>query len=188
MQYALISMVCIAPRTTRNESVAGRYRNEMPSPTCSGSRRPRRVWTTNAFGGTSTVFHRPNPVIRTCTAPEEVGWSTGRSGVGRRCRRDSRAGACAGAPPGPAGAGAPAAPGGGAGAADPDRRSCSSCSCLATTCSRYVLRVGALAITPVSCRLLLILGECAPQSWILWPPLPSITDPTTTKLTAREIY
>ena len=68
MQYALIRMVCIAPGTTRNESVAGLKRNDVPSPMCSGSPWPRRVCTTNAFGGTSTVFQRQNPVTRTSTA------------------------------------------------------------------------------------------------------------------------
>src|SRR5256885_13770778 len=73
MQKALMRIVCIAPGTTRNESVAGLYRNDTPSPTCSGSGRPRRVCTTNALGGTTTVFHRPNPVTRTCTAADTSG-------------------------------------------------------------------------------------------------------------------
>jgi len=76
MQNALMRIVCIAPGTTRYESVNGLYRNETPSPTCSGSARPRRVCTTNAFGGTTTVFQRPNPVIRTSTAPD-VAWLSG---------------------------------------------------------------------------------------------------------------
>src|SRR2546429_5098055 len=76
IQKALIRIVCMAPGTTRNESVAGWYRKDTPSPTCSGSARPRRVCTTNAFGGTTTVFQRPNPVIRTSTAPD-VAWLSG---------------------------------------------------------------------------------------------------------------
>ena len=57
----------MAPGTTWYESVDGRNRNDVPSPTCSGSPCPRRVCTTNAFGGTSTVFQRQNPVTRTST-------------------------------------------------------------------------------------------------------------------------
>src|SRR4051794_13457770 len=69
MQYALIRIVWVAPGTTRNESVAGLYRNDTPSPMCKGADRPRRVCTTNAFGGTMTVFHRHSPLIRTSTGP-----------------------------------------------------------------------------------------------------------------------
>lgn len=67
MQYALIRIVCIVPGTTRNESVSGLNRNDTPSPRCSGLSWPRRVCTTCAFGGTITVFHRHQPVIRTST-------------------------------------------------------------------------------------------------------------------------
>ena len=58
----------MVPGTTRNESSIGLKRNDEPSPMCSGLSWPRRVCTTWALGGTTTVFHRHQPVIRTSTA------------------------------------------------------------------------------------------------------------------------
>ena len=119
-------IVCMAPGTTRKESVAGLYRNEMPSPTCSGSPRPRRVCTTNALGGTTTVFQRPNPVTRTSTAAVPRSATAG------------PAASLAGAPGGGGGGGIAAATAAGraGAAARRTRRSCASCSCCATTWSR----------------------------------------------------
>ncbi|MCP9970801.1 hypothetical protein LUX57_41270 [Actinomadura madurae] len=124
MQYALIRIVCVAPGTTRNESVDGLNRNDTPSPMCSGSVRPRRVCTTNAFGGTSTFFHRQNPLIRTSTGP-----GPDRSAPGPAPRARSR---LASGPAGGAAAGIP----GTAGAERLARRSSSRTACCATTFSR----------------------------------------------------
>src|SRR6266536_3583332 len=129
IQKALIRIVCMAPGTTRYESVLGLYRKDTPSPTCNGSCRPRRVCTTNAFGGTTTVFHRPNPVTRTSTALD-TGGGGGTSSA--RARLVIRPGAGAAAIGG-GGGNAPAAAGDGAAL---DRRSCSNWACWATTWSR----------------------------------------------------
>lgn len=64
IQRALMTMVCTAAGMSRNASVNGLNRNEMPRPTVNGSRCPRRVCTTYTLGGTTTVFHQRNPVIR----------------------------------------------------------------------------------------------------------------------------
>ena len=131
MQKALIRTVCIAPGTTRNESVAGLNRNDTPSPTCSGSAWPRRVCTTNAFGGTSTVFQRQKPVIRTSRADVAGAVGAAADPVGALAR-PAAAGVCRGLTAWTIGA-----------LAGPERfarRFCSSCSCWATTWSRYSLR------------------------------------------------